>query len=84
MKIYKFELRIVDEQIIGGPELWVRRIRSVQFQKGKLFGWAEVLDYPGKPARVYCFGTGNPMPDEPLTYISTVQDGDFVWHFYQG
>lgn len=83
--IYKYPLTIEDYQVVkmvaGG------RILTAQTQGDTLCLWAEVSTdnvpaYQAVGIRIY--GTGNPMPDDPGKYLSTVQlyDGKLVFHVY--
>lgn len=93
--IFKYELEIVNEQIVPIPS--GSRPLSVQEQNGKLILWA-VVDESKKSTgnfKVRIFGTGNPLPyslmdfsyDSPSGYvkqhIGTVQmSTGFVWHVF--
>jgi hypothetical protein len=84
-RIWKFVLRITDEQHIEmpmGPEFL-----AVQFQGGQLCLWALVEPENAlHPHRFYIVGTGNPMPDDFGLYIGTVQQPGLplVWHVFEG
>lgn len=80
--IWKYELQIVDEQVLEMPRMAVPL--SVKLQYGVACLWAEV-DSSEKTERrkVFCCGTGNPMKDmTECLFIGTVIQGQFVWHFY--
>lgn len=83
--IWKFELEITDEQYIKAP-LNMTPL-SAQIQNGQLVLWG-IVDPKGYVGnhRVLIVGTGNPLPDMIIEgmskYLSTVQDGAFVWHVF--
>jgi hypothetical protein len=59
------------------------KILTIQIQNGTIFLWAEVeLDKETEPRPIQIVGTGMIVPDKRV-YISTVQDGPFVWHLYE-
>lgn len=84
--IWKFELKITDEQVIRVPE--GTDILCVQVQKGKPFLWAivdkEITTYEDRIIRT--IGTGHEFEDgASLLYIGTYQlsEGDLVFHVFQ-
>lgn len=85
--IYKYPLRITDDQSIKMPE--GAKILTAQMQGETLCLWAEVN--PALPLERRFFeiiGTGNPLPSgmgASRTYINTVQShgGQLVWHVYE-
>jgi len=82
--IWKFELEIVDEQVIAMPEF--ASILCAQEQGGKLCLWAKVVTDKKLENRVIrIIGTGNPVhdADQMVGYIDTVQIGKFVWHVFE-
>lgn len=81
-RIFKYPLEITDRQVIVLP-IGVKPL-SVQMQNGQMCLWAEVDTAADSTVRtIFVFGTGNPMPEEPGEYISTVQDYmGLVWHVY--
>lgn len=85
MRIFKYSLAITDLQIIALPV--ESRILTVQMQHNQPTLWAMVDEsITHKEARkIAIYGTGNPMPNEPGTYISTFQSygGDKVWHVFE-
>lgn len=79
--IWKFPLIFTDRQTLEIP-LPATAI-AVQLQRATPCLWAEV-DPDGESVRVEIamIGTGNLLP-EGLRYISTIQNGALVWHFYE-
>ena len=83
--IYKYPLEMVAEQILtlsrGAP------ILDIQTQGNQLCLWAKInKDHPEQERKIVVIGTGNPIkykPPQYLSYISTVQIGEMVWHFYE-
>jgi hypothetical protein len=55
----------------------------VMVQDGEVFFWFKV-DTDAKPANLilYCVGTGHGRVPDGGTYLDSVIDGAFVWHFY--
>jgi hypothetical protein len=84
--IWKFTLRVADEQGVEMPE--GAQILTVQNQGEWLILWAKVNpDARAVKRRIWVVGTGHPMPDVfGLAYIGTVQqaDGALVWHVFDG
>lgn len=83
MKIWKFELTKERMQLIKMPEK--SEIMDIQMQNRNLTMWA-LVDPESKniEVKINMYGTGwetndNTTKDE---YLSTVQDGEFVWHFF--
>lgn len=85
--IWKYPLRITDAQSINIPE--GAQFLSAQIQNGTLTVWALVDSAVRlRPAYIYVVGTGNAVPDavelDRATFLSTVQQGPFVWHIFVG
>lgn len=83
-KIFKYELKVTEEQIIHLPEN--AKILSCQFQSDVLCLWAlfDTRTRFKQPRKIRIIGTGNPIYDsEVLVFISTVQKGLFVWHVFE-
>lgn len=79
MKIFKYPLKLTDEQSIEIPRN--HKILSVQIQMGVLCLWAAVEPEGDTVFRTFLIvGTGCDMPEEG--YIATVQDGTLVWHIF--
>jgi hypothetical protein len=84
-RIWKFPLRLVDEQHIEIP--MKPEFLSVQYQGNQLVLWAMVEPENAKRLhRILILGTGNPMPDDFGYYIGTVQQPGvpLVWHVFEG
>jgi hypothetical protein len=81
--IYKYPLVMVDVQSIRLPR--GARPLCVQLQDETPCLWVEVEPHrAGHNAKVFIVGTGHGVPNEAVKYLSTVQMGVFVWHFYIG
>lgn len=81
--IYKYPLKRTDIQTL---ELTDRaQILSVQLQGGELTLWARLNTHDMKTiCTIYIIGTGHDIPYEvSLFYITTVMDGDYVWHIFK-
>ena len=90
--IYKYELSVIDFQIIDMPK--GAEILSVQIQPSafggdsdRLFLWVKIdTSNELEPKRIRIFGTGNPMEYEhELNFIGTVQMNNYslVWHVFE-
>ena len=87
-RIYKYPLRVMDEQYIPLPPS--AQILTVDVQYGNLVLWALVdIDDPEMDSGrrlIYVIGTGNMIQDdiENMSYVNTVQmrDGNLVWHVF--
>lgn len=89
MKIFKYELEIVDRQ-----EILIQdgaRVLCAQVQNKNLYLWAMVDDtkQPTMQLPVHIVGTGNPISRDvsglnSVAYIGTVQMPPFVWHIFIG
>lgn len=83
-RIYKYPIRIQDEQIVHLPT--GAEILCVQIQNGAPFLWALIEPQTGEEARrIVIAGTGHEMEDCERKYIGTVQmrDGTLVWHVFE-
>jgi len=81
MEIHKYKLHAGGENIINMPK--GAKILCVQLQGDSLCLWAEVsLHKPIVQRTVVAYCTGETLSTEDKKYISTVQDGWFVVHFY--
>ena len=85
--IWKYELKIVDKQVVDMPDS--AGILSVAEQHGKLCMWAAVDSSAPKRERVlYVAGTGGPLPggmgadDATVLYVGTALIGSLVWHVF--
>lgn len=87
MKIWKYELRIVDEQLINMPA--DPKILSVVYQGGVLCMWAAIDPDPTKlweRRTIRIVGTGREFSGyENCTFIGTVIDhvNGLVWHVWE-
>lgn len=79
--IWKFPLKITDRQKVKMP--LPAQVLTVQIQAQEACLWAEV-DPEGEKVlvEIAVIGTGNRLPDG-MRYISTIQEGALVWHFYE-
>lgn len=80
--IWKFPLQVTREQTIQLEP--AARILCVQMQDGVPCLWAMVdPEAQSFPRTIVCYGTGAHIREKNLlTYIDTVQDGPYVWHFF--
>jgi hypothetical protein len=84
-KIFKYQLKVKDEQAILMPI--GAKVISVQFQNGNLCLWAIVN--PSNATELRCFevyGTGADFPSLGMAerkHLATVQEGPFVWHIFE-
>jgi hypothetical protein len=82
MKIFKYQLHLVNDQSIKMPV--GTDILVAQVQDGVICLWAVVdEDAHNEIRKIYIVGTGHDVPLE-CQYISTVQLGHFVWHIFDG
>lgn len=81
--IYKYPLRVIDEQIIYIP--WGAKILSVQVQNGDPCLWALVDSMRTKQEyTIQIVGTGQYIDDplEELQFLETFQIDSFVGHVF--
>ena len=79
-KIYKYKLDLQDTQIINAP---IVKPLCAQKQGDELALWAEVdTAKDNEIFQVTIVGTGHSVPTDAGEYLSTVQDGCYVWHVY--
>lgn len=81
--IYKFQLEIIDEQIIEVPNN--TKFLSAQYQNGVLCLWGIVAtEMPKQKTVITIIGTGNQFDydENKHDYIATVQQPPFVWHIF--
>ena len=81
-KIFKYELNL------GATALYMpagAKFLSIQLQAGKFMLWALVNSSNEQLHRmVYSFATGEEISEpQGLAYIATVQQGIYVWHFFE-
>lgn len=83
--IYKYALRVTDEQRVDLPRGAV--VRLVAVQGHALCLWAEVDPEAPLSSRTFrIYGTGHPIlttDDEILFYVGSVVMDPFVWHVYE-
>jgi hypothetical protein len=80
--IWKWNLLVTDLQVIDVPV--GTKFLTAQNQGGHLTLWGTVNQTNDlEPRTIAIYGTGNPVPDDPGTYIATVQQGPFVWHAFE-
>lgn len=83
--VWKYPLEIADRQQIVMPR--GARILSVQIQRIHLALWALVDPTAEVVTRtILMCGTGKLIVFDRAyqhNFIATVQDGDFVWHFFE-
>lgn len=78
-----FELRdVIELHLPTGCE-----ILDLQDQRGQMCIWyISNVDAPVQRVLIKCVGTGNMVPNNYLdgtAFMSTVQQGPFVWHFFR-
>lgn len=79
--IWKFPIRLTDEQLVTMPR--DSAALSCQMQDGQLCLWAFVeSDAPMETRTVRIVGTGHPLDEGGEQFIDTVQDGRLVWHVF--
>lgn len=82
-RVLKYELQVTDVQTLTLPH--GAQFLSAQNQGGRIQAWFEVTENKRpKVQRTFCvIGTGNPMPEQPLSFRATVQMGPLVWHVFE-
>lgn len=84
MKVFKYTLKVTDEQTIEIPS--PADLLTVQIQHGMPQLWA-IVDENTKtrPITLLTVGTGNPMPDNYRKYLGTYQlsGGALVFHVFE-
>lgn len=81
MKIYKYVLSRLSTQFVHMPIN--AKIMDIQMQADNPTMWAMVdPDSEMIDVRIDMYATGEPLRDSDSQYLATVQDGDFVWHFF--
>lgn len=81
-RIYKFPLGLAQWQQVRMPQ--DAQILTIQMQGGKPTLWARVdITRPPETYHIAMVGTGEETNEEVGRYIATVQDGEFVWHFFE-
>jgi|SRR5579863_6952976 len=85
-KIFKYPLKMMDDQIISMPEQ--REILDVQVQEGVIMIWAMVVpNSPMQRVHIEIYGTGHEIKDRigggPRMYLGTVQVSGLVLHVFE-
>lgn len=81
-RIWKWPLLMSAEQNLALPK--GAKYLDVQLQGGVPQIWCMCdPDAPLELRYLAIHGTGNPMPDNPGTYLATFQTGAFVWHLFE-
>jgi len=81
--IYKYTL------VLGSTNLKMpigAKILTAQKQDGQLRLWALIdteTEQPMETRHFMVYGTGDVLPKNPGTYLSTLQDGSYVWHVFE-
>jgi hypothetical protein len=80
--IYKYPINI-NGTIFIVPRM--HKILSIQKQDLDMCVWilCDLRSATDTKIRIFCYSTGWVVKDEPGEYISTVQDGEMVWHFFK-
>lgn len=81
--IWKSTLSLAPSQVLQLPQ--GAKFLTIQDQAGELTVWYECYpDRASGPRTIVLVGTGHDLPDtHVLRYLATVQQGEFVWHFYE-
>jgi len=81
--VHKYPLKLAPENVILISR-WADLL-CIQHQHGELMLWARVDTTAILVKRhILLSGTGHEAPHFKQHYIATVQDGSFVWHFFDG
>lgn len=83
ISIYKYVLEITDDQVISIPG--PLELLSIQLQGGRLCLWAKVcVEAPLEKVPIRIVGTGHSFDDclDGWQFLSTVQQGIYVWHVF--
>lgn len=81
--IWKYPLRVVDEQTLDVPE--GAEVLTVQVQNGTPCLWARVdPTAPKTPRKIITHGTGHLVPETTGRYIATyqIEGGALVFHVF--
>lgn len=82
-EVWKFELRLALDFTLDMPT--GARLLHVGSQDGESMLWAEVNPQNDRERRQFhCHGTGHEVPEDGRSYIGTVVEPTWVWHFYEG
>lgn len=81
-KIHKFKLEIADENILDIPVN--AEILDIQMQGNEMYAWVRLNTSQVNEKRVITtLYTGQRVLDDMMKYISTVQVGLMVYHFFE-
>ena len=83
LTIWKFDLLIVDEQILNVPD--ESKILKIGIQNNELKAWILVdtkKTDTSTPKKIFIIGTGNKIYEECKIYIDTIMWKNFVWHVF--
>lgn len=84
MRIWKWEIEVVDTQVVKMPT--GAKILDIQPQNFSICLWALCDDEAMlEPRTIAIYGTGNLIPNDPGRYISTFQilGGNLVFHAFE-
>lgn len=80
--IYKYQLKTTEQQTITTPV--GSEILSLQIQNDNPCLWVKVDTNNEVGDRTFAtFGTGYPLPDNPMEFVGTYQTGEFVFHVFE-
>ena len=80
--IFKYPFILSHVQVIKIPA--DAEILSIQMQNERFYIWVKLdTEKPKFERNILVFGTGAEMQNDNLKYISSIQDGAFVWHFFE-
>jgi hypothetical protein len=84
MRVYKYDLKVIDQQIIEMPV--GANLLTVQLQHGNLKLWAAVDSNIMTKRSIVILGTGHEIDYTPEKYIGTFQmmNGNLVFHVFDG
>lgn len=82
--VYKYPLRIDDEQIVTMPE--GAELLHVAEQRGELMLWARVIPTGQRTVArtILIRGTGAPIWTQPHVGTVITEGGALVWHVFDG
>lgn len=84
--IHKYPLELVDEQVLSLPD--GAEVLTIQEQAGIICAWVWVRhaehSFCSVDKTLRIVGTGHPVsPCSTTRYITTLQVGPMVWHFFE-
>jgi len=82
MKILKYQIEIIDHQVIRMPSHF--HLVDFQYQNGELMMWANIdPDETGvEDLELYIVKTGQDIPNAVTEHLRTVQYAGLVWHIF--